>query len=235
MKCTKELINTNNKMILPSGTLLYRYCLGDNIPENWSTLYHSPEYHSSKYGDKNQVGALFFYKNEETARNVLGIAVKNSEKRGDIYNVNTITSCQTKEDINLLDITGRLRPVQILNVLYDEGIDVLTHEFVRHLNGDQTFDTIREYHQYIIDHDSENDLQVCMEKLNSSAKIDEFFQSHVGYTGQLMTDFGNGFVFKRLLAEKGYEGYQFMEEDSSPTICLLDSLKITKPVHKVVR
>ncbi len=50
----------------------------------------------------------------------------------------------------------------------------------------------------------------------------------------MVTDFENGMVFKRLLIEKGYEGYQFMEEKSSPTICLFDSSKISKPTHQKV-
>lgn len=204
------------------------------MPEDWITSYHSPEYHSNDYGDKNQIGAFFFYKDEETARNVLGVAVKNSVKRGEIYKVNTITSCQTTLDINLLDITGCQRPVNILNVLHDEGIDILTNEFVRHLNGIQTFDTIRGLHQYILDHESEYECPVNREKINCAVMIDVFFQCLVGYTGQLMTDFGNGMVFKRLLIEKGYEGYQFMEEKSSPTICLFDSSKISKPTHQKV-
>ena len=71
--------------------------------------------------------------------------------------------------------------------------------------------------------------------MNCAAKIDDFFQRLVGYTGQLMTDFENGIVFKKLLQEKGYEGYQFMEEKTSPTICLFDSSKITKTIYKTVK
>ena len=63
-------------MKIPKGTNLYRYCLGDDMPKEWSTGYHSPGYHSKEYGDKNQIGAFFFYLNEETAYNVLRVALK---------------------------------------------------------------------------------------------------------------------------------------------------------------
>lgn len=218
-------------MILPKGTILYRYNLGIDAPQFWSTDYYSPEYYSTKYGRKNQIGAFFFYLDEQTARNVLGQAIKNSSNRGEDYPNNTITTCQTLEDIQLLDITGCQRPVQILNILYDEGIDVLTAEFVRHLNGDTPFTVIREYHQFIIQHEKEKEWPINREKMNYAAKIDDFFQWLVGYTGQLLTDFENGVPFKRKLQEKGYEGYQFMEEKSSPTICIFELEKLTAPEH----
>lgn len=218
-------------MILSKGTFLYRYGLGVEVPSDWSTDYHSPEYYSQQYGRKNQIGAFFFYLDEQTARNVLGQAIKNSSKRGEEYPNNTITICQTLEDIQLLDITGCQRPVQILNILYDEGIDVLTDEFVRHLNGNTPFSVIREYHQFIMQHETENERPINREKLNCASKIDDFFQWLVGYTGQLLTDFENGAPFKRQLQEKGYEGYRFMEEKSSPTICIFESKKLTKPEH----
>lgn len=222
------------KAVLQKGTHLYRYCLGTEIPDEWSSEYHSPEYHSDKFGEKNQIGALFFYPDEKTARDVLGAAVKKVAERDVTYSKNTITSCTTTNDIVLLDLTGCDRPVQMLNILYDEGIDVLTSEFVRHLNGEETFDTVRGYHQYIMENDHTKDRFIKSEMMNYAAKIDSFFQWLVGYTGQLMTDFGNGFPFKRELQAKGYEGYQFMEEKYTPTICLFESEKLTAPVHTMI-
>ena len=116
-------------MILPAGTALYRYCLGTEVPTTWSTDYHSPEYFSPKFGDKNQIGAFFFYPNEQTARNVLSVAVQQQEGQGHPYPINIITNCHITADINLLDITKCQRPVNILNILHDEGIDVLTTDF----------------------------------------------------------------------------------------------------------
>lgn len=221
-------------MKLSIGTNLYRYCLGNDIPKEWSTEYHSPEYYSNEYGEKNQIGAFFFYRDEKTAYNVLTAAIEKAAKHGQNYQNNTLTYCQIIEDISILDLTYCDRPVQMLNILYDEGVDVLTSDFFLHPNKEQSFDTIRGYHQYIMDNRKTNDIKVCSEILNKADKINKFFKEHVGYTGQLLTDFGNGIPFKRLLEEKGYEGYQFMEEKSSPTICLFNSSKLTLPVHKIV-
>lgn len=221
-------------MILPTGTNLYRYNLGNDIPEEWSTEYHSPEYHSDEYGDKNQIGAFFFYPDEDTAHNVLRAAIEKAAKQGKNYLNNTLTCCQTIADINILNLTGCDRPVQMLNILHDEGIDVLTSDFSRHLNGVQSFEDIRGYHQYIMDNENTNDIFVKYEMNDYAAKIDNFFQWLVGYTGQVLTDFENGIPFKRQLEEKGYEGYQFMEEKSCPTICLFNSSKLTSPIHQMV-
>ena len=38
---------------LELGDLLYRYDLGDNLPDNWSTDYYSPEHITPQYGRKN--------------------------------------------------------------------------------------------------------------------------------------------------------------------------------------
>ncbi len=88
-------------MILPAGTALYRYCLGTELLAAWSTNYHSPE-----YGNKNQIGAFFFYPNEQTARLVLSVAIQQQERLGYLYPSNIVTTCHTTADINLLDITN---------------------------------------------------------------------------------------------------------------------------------
>lgn len=222
-------------MNLPKGTNLYRYCLGNDIPKEWSTEYHSPEYHFEEYGDKNQIGAFFFYPDEDITYNVLNVAVEKAMKHGQCYQKNTITCCQTVEDIRILDLTGCDRPVQMLNILYDKGIKVLTSDFFRYLNNEvQSFEDIKNYHQYIMDNEKMDDRIIKHNINNYGTMIDKFFQWHVEYTGQLLTDFGNGIPFKRQLEENGYEGYQFKEEMSCPTICLFNSSKLTPPIHKTL-
>lgn len=222
-------------MILSQGTNLYRYNLGTDIPDEWSVEYHSPEYFSKQHGHKNQIGAFFFYVNEITASNVLSAAIKRATCRGQIYRNNIITKCKTTADLEILDITGCERPIQILNKLYDEGIDVLTSEFLCHLNNAMPFSDIRNSYKYIEDNKKSDDISILTEINNFATKIDNFFDRRVGYTGQLLTDFGNGIHFKRILEEKGFDGYQFNEERSSPTICLFDSSKLTPPIHIIVQ
>lgn len=220
-------------MVLHIRTKLYRYCLGTGMPDEWINNYHSPEYHSAKYGEKNQIGAFFFYLNEKTAWNVLNAAVRNAVLQGREYAQNTITSCEVTADIELLDLTGCDRPVQILNILYDNGIDILTPDFVRHYD-DSKFDLIRASHLYLLNSEGVTDCKSMGKRLNEAKNIDDFFQSHIGYTGQLMTDFGNGLLFKSQLQNRGFEGYLFTEELSSPTICLFDATKLSQPIHTVV-
>lgn len=221
-------------MKLPIGTNLYRYCLGNDIPKEWSTEYHSPEYHSVEYGDKNQIGAFFFYRDKKTASNVLNAAIEKATKHGQNYQNNTLTCCQIVEDISILDLTNCDSPVLMLNKLYYEGIDVLTSDFFLDPNKEQSFDVIRGYHQYIMANRKTNDIKICSEILNKAKKINKFFKGHIGYTGQLLTDFENGISFKRQLEEKGYEGYIFDEEPSGSTICLFNSSKLTPPKHIIV-
>ena len=221
-------------VILPAGTALYRYCLGTEVPTAWSTDYHSPEYFSPKYGDKNQIGAFFFYPNEQTARNVLSVAVQQQEGQGHPYPNNIITNCHTTADINLLDITNCQRPVNILNILHDEGIDVLTTDFNKYLDDIVSFNQIRGHHQFIMQNEGTNDRIVRSDMNEYGVQIDQFFHWRVQYTGQLLTDFGNGVTFKRQLQEKGYEGYQFTEEKDTPTICIFEADKLSVPVHQIV-
>ena len=219
-------------MIISKGTKLFRYCLGDNMPLEWTTHYHSPEYHSPVYGEKNQIGAFFFYCDEVTARNVLNAAIKKAVSSGKKYNRITITTCQTIADLNLLDLTRCVRPVQVLNVLFDNDIDVLTTNFYKYLEGTKVpFCTIRDCHKYIMDNERTKDRAVKNEINNRGNKIDNFFLCNMGY---LLTDFNNGHIFKEQLLDKGYEGYRFMEERSSSTICIFDSSKLSAPCHTIV-
>ena len=173
-------------VILPAGTALYRYCLGTEVPTAWSTDYHSPEYFSPKYGDKNQIGAFFFYPHEQTARNVLSVAVQQQEGQGHPYPNNIITNCHTTADINLLDITNCQRPVNILNILHDEGIDVLTTDFNKYLDDIVSFNQIRGHHQFIMQNEGTNDRIVRNDMNEYGVQIDQFFHWRVQYTGQLL-------------------------------------------------
>ena len=61
---------------------------------------------------------------------------------------------------------------------------------------------------------------------------------HVGYLSQLLTDYSNGFHFKSMLQENGYEGYIFNETNNlfpakgTDSICVFLSRKINSPSCK---
>ena len=48
-----------NCIILELGDQLYRYDLGDHLPDNWSTDYYNPEYITPQYGRKKCDRSLF--------------------------------------------------------------------------------------------------------------------------------------------------------------------------------
>ncbi len=65
-----------NKIILERGDMLYRYGLEQNYPDVWCNNIHNSEYSYKEYGNKNQIGAYFFYDNESTAKSVLETAIR---------------------------------------------------------------------------------------------------------------------------------------------------------------
>lgn len=220
--------------IISKGTMLYRYNLGNGVPEAWSTDFHSPEYVNGDLGYKNQIGAFFFYFNEETAINVLTTAIKKANSKATKYQNNTITSCQLMDDIRILDLTKCETPLCVITKLWDKGIDVLNDNFLRHDNGVFPFGSLAESFCYIQETEGSSNWNAICKRLHCAKEINDFFYNLVGYTGQLLTDFENGERFKALLLEKGYEGYLFDEEKTSPTLCIFDSAKLSSPTHAVL-
>lgn len=217
--------------ILQKGSWLYRYNLGTNLPDQWAGSYHSPEYSDTEFGHKNQIGALFFYEDEITAKQVLCAAL-DKDNLNSSYSQNTITSCQLVEDVRLLDISNCEIPMRVLVILNEEGIDVLNERFLKHDNGDFRFSVLKKDFDFVMNAQNimNNDV------LGAANRINTFFhqkETESRYLGQLLTDFENGKDFRSQLVEKGFDGYCFTEEPS-PTICIFDAAKLTSPLHKTV-
>lgn len=217
-----------NKIILERGDMLYRYGLGQYYPSVWCNNIHNSEYFSNEHGNKNQIGAYFFYNNEDTARRVLEAEIKKQEDKGIIVGKATITSCEIREDIVLLDLhSGITRCCNMISVLRKLNLNVVTNSFYNYQRrSDYTM--------------IENDLELIysddpVEKLNAGTRIDNFFHNLPSLLGQSLTDFQNGVVFKKMLIRNNWEGYVFKEEESSNTYCLLNATKLTEPKHKVLR
>lgn len=229
-------------MILPQGTLLYRYCLETNLPDEWSPDFENPEYANSPNGKKNQIGAYFFYANEETACNVANNALEKFGIRHGIYNF-TLTTCQTTRDITLLDLTGDMKPFPFLEELYNNGIDVLTDNFINYYKGKQLFSRYRDKFMQIMEQEN----PFLQENVNFHQNCqtveqiwyfftfvygDNKYNEHI--LGQLVTDYANGHTFKRLLVGQGFEGYEFNEEHDCPTICIFEADKLSQPNHTLI-
>lgn len=217
-----------NKIILERGDMLYRYGLEQNYPDVWCNNIHNSEYSYKEYGNKNQIGAYFFYDNESTAKSVLETAIRKQESKGERVETATITSCEVREDIVLLDLfSGIERCCNMISVLRELNLNVVTNSFYNYQK--------KTYYTEI-----EHDLELlysgrCAEKRGAATRIDDFFYNLRRLLGQSLTDFHNGVAFKEMLIRSHWEGYVFKEEESSNTYCLLDATKLTEPRHELIR
>lgn len=203
---------------------LFRYNLLEP-PSSWSDDFKNPQYVSPR-GAKNCVGAYFFYTTFETADKVGKKAIQDI---GWNENKLFITSTQLLPEANLLDLRlsfDMFEPEYMLDLLYGNGIDVLTDDF-QHLNPSHRLSEIRDDYFKIRDaKKSRNQLKWDDE---SCLKVNRFFMGNSSHLGQCLTDFDNGFIFKQLLEEKGFDGYIFLEEIDDPTICIFDSKYLSEP------
>lgn len=120
---------------------LYRYNLIEP-PSYWNEEFKNPQYVSSR-GAKNSIGAYFFYSKYETAVNVGKKAIQES---GGDHNTLFITFAQLHQEANLLELSlpiETFEPDYMLNLLYDNGIDVLTDDF-KHINPSHKLSEIRD-------------------------------------------------------------------------------------------
>lgn len=81
--------------------------------------------------------------------------------------------------------------------------------------------------------------QECVELLQLANIITKFIEPKRGndsyrYLGQLLTDFENGPIFKKLVIQREYNGYLFYEHDRNcpmvTTYCFFDSASLSKPL-----
>lgn len=217
----------NDLIILESGDILYRYGLGSNYPNQWDCDTHSIEYFSEKHGHKNQIGAFFFYDNETAALQVLSAAINNQKKKGNKIIEATMSTAEVTKEMRLLDLdSGIIACSNMLTCLYDLGIDVVTDDFYNY-QKEKKFSSIRKQFMELYSSD-------WKEKSRAATDVNSFFYDLLPVLGQSLTDFGNGQIFKKLLEEKGFDGYVFMEEFSSNTYCLFSSINLSAPRHRSV-
>lgn len=208
---------------------LYRYNLIEP-PSSWTEEFKNPQYVSSR-GAKNSIGAYFFYSNCETAVNVGKKAIQEARSN---YNKLFITSAQLQKDASLLNLNlpiEAFEPEYMLDLLYYNGIDVLTDKFL-HLNPSHKLSEIREDYFKILEA-KQSEKQLPWNHV-SRMNVNGFFMGNSSHLGQCLTDYENGFIFKQLLEEKGFDGYVFVEEINDPTVCIFDSSFLSKPTTQVI-
>lgn len=217
-------------MTLTAHTPLFRYDLKEP-PKEWSNSFY--EYQYECFGNKNKLGAYFFYENIENCDSTC----KNDPNfHGEYY----LTKCETVRDASLLSLCFD-KMIRMLDVLYNKDIDVFSSD-IRIFSKDKVrplLDKAEEFYEYIELVDKENKTNTeCIRVLNLVNSITEYIEPHYGnqsfgYLGQLLTDFENGPIFKDLLEQKGYEGYIFYENahgaPNVKTYCIFDQSLLSSP------
>ena len=224
---------TNSSKTLRKNTNLYRYDLTDNTPKNWSTDVHSVEYSTGR-GYKNNCGAFFFFDNITAAEKLCEKAKKEAN-----IQTSTITSCHTTKDLTFLNLSEYENPSQMICNLYEKGIDIFNKGFVKFgedPTDDASIDVLKEAFVKVLNTSKETKEGLSI-ITQYSQKINDFFDSFESerkghacrYICQLLTDFDNGPIFKKMLLEKGFDGYCFREDPGSLTYCIFDSHALSSP------
>jgi hypothetical protein len=175
-----------DKIILENEDVLYRYGLEQDYPDVWCNNIHNPEYNFDGLGHKNQIGAYFFYKDENTAKRVLKVAIKKQEKeKGKIVEKATLTTCTVREDIVLLDLFSGI-----------DSCSRMISVFLRELNLNVVANSFYNYQKKACYTEIERDLELlysgnCTEKIGAVKRIDTFFCNRPSLLGQSLTDFKN--------------------------------------------
>lgn len=231
-------MNQLNDYTLQPGAQLYRYDL-KFPPTKWRTDFWNPEYVYNDRGVKNQIGAFFFFNSFKQAKETALLSwKKNRNKNG---NGIWITNCTTSESIKLLDLRDSIICIELLAALDKAGFAIFSDE-LKSWNGN-SFATLAKYIQpvediVLLDVDWTNDEEAMKIVQNSIMGMQQELNienTHIGHLMQLLTDFSNGIYFRKLLQEKGYEGYIFNETKcpipptGSDTICVFNSTKFQPP------
>ena len=72
-----------------------------------------------------------------------------------------------------------------------------------------------------------------LKQLECESRVANFYNTidekdQLCFACQQLTDFENGFIFKKILQDKGFDGYMFHEAEST-TFCIFQSNKLSEP------
>ena len=212
-------------MIIDICNTFFRYDL-EKPPTTWCNEFINLKYQYDKLGKKNVAGLFFFTDSIETAIE-LGKTESQEYKEDGYY----LTTCSTSLPIKILDFSNSFKIYQMLCTLTDNNIDVLNDLFKMYdaKCGEQK-NTFRLFKDVFDKAENEKDSILKM-TLISKLKLDikECDCVNVSIFGQRLTDFENGKHFKKLLEEKGIEGYRWREFGKNFSYCLFNSDKLTSP------
>ena len=201
---------------------LFRYDIIEQ-PENWDTNFQNPEYETKEYGHKNKANLFFFTDSENIAKD-LGQGAANNKCLDEYF----LTKSKTDLCLTLIDFYNRQNIYQMLCLLNDLKINVLTKDFKTY-EGDSTFLDLKSIFDNAV---AETDL---LKKASIVSKLKVHSKSNVtdiSLFGQRLTDFDNGLKFKLIIKDiyPKIDGYRWKEynDDRGFTYCLLDSKKLSQ-------
>lgn len=207
---------------------LYR-CDTELPPNKWDESHAQNTNYGTKYGErgpKNKAG-LFFFHDHVDLSNSYGIeSLKKINKDLDAENHQEyyyITETDIIKTIKIIDFSKCHSMFMMIDLLMQNGINILTSEFTNH-NNNITFDNfLVHYNNYIKTGDSLHALKMVL--INGDVPLE------YTYFGQLISDFENGIALKKILEEKNIDGYRWREHNDPRglTYCLLSSEKLQEP------
>ncbi len=215
-------------MTIEISPSLYRYDLLEP-PNDWDTNFLSPEYATKEHGHKNKANLFFFTDSKEIANDLGANAARQYFKSAYF-----LTSVETS-NLKLIDFSNRHNIFQMLCLLQNLNIDVLTKEF-RTYEDENNFGQLKIYfNDAQLEADLSNKLKIINNlKMHSNSDLND-----IGLFGQRLTDFDNGIKFKELVKNTSpeFDGYKWKEfgDKRGFTHCLFDAKKLqTKKTEKIL-
>ena len=199
---------------------LYRYDL-KQPPAKWDAIFFNCECYDVKLGHKNKADLFFFTDSVEIA-NDLGL----SSAKGSFKDEYFLTSFLTPSKFKIIDFSNKENIYQMIRLLYDLGIDVLTDDFKTY-EADNDFSQLKNiFESAELEQDFIKKYKIIGQlKINSKSNYYD-----ISLFGQRLTDFENGIKFKVLAKSiiSDIDGYRWREFDDERgySYCLFDSKKL---------
>ena len=222
-----ERVVLSKKMIIDTHTELYRYDL-EKPPDKWDSDFLNFEYQTEEYGHKNKAKLFFFSDSKQTVRELgLNAAIKYNRTKYYFTKANTILP------VKVIDFDNRHNIYQMLCLLSDLGIQVLTNDFKTY-EEDKTFGELKiHFDKAELEEDTIKKMNIIPQmKVHTNSDYE-----NIGLFGQRLTDFDNGLYFKKLVKsiDSQIDGYRWWEfNKKSFTYCLFDCEKLSEKETEII-
>ena len=211
-----------------SPNFLYRSDLYQP-PKQFEKTFNNIKYLDSQLGNKNQAGLFFFTDTSNIAESL----AQNEciELKSNNYFLTTVL---VNQPLQLIDFTNCLTIYQMLCILADLKINVLTNNF-------KTFEGTRDFKSLESIFNAAEEAIEPVQKFDYIQQIKMHTNSNyedVGLFGQRLTDFQNGIHFKQIVSDQypNIDGYIWREfnDERGYSYCLFDSAKLEiQSVHQI--